>query len=77
MIVCDVAAPTYLSVVNTKIYHQAKQGAFCLVPNLHRKSCWLVIPWSPKLILAGDYHQLPPTVHNKVIRSLTSPGLND
>lgn len=39
MIVCDVAAPTYLSVVNTKIYHQAKQGAFCLVPNLHRKSC--------------------------------------
>ena len=30
-------------------------------------SCWLVIPRSPKLILAGDYHQLPPTVHNKVI----------
>ena len=34
-------------------------------------SCWLVIPRSPKLILAGDYHQLSPTVHNKVI--LSSP----
>ena len=26
-------------------------------------SCWLVIPKSPKLILAGDQHQLPPVVH--------------
>ena len=37
-------------------------------------SCWLVIPRSPKLILAGDYHQLSPTVHNKVsLIFLTSP----
>ena len=28
-------------------------------------SCWLVIPKSPKLILAGDYHQLPPVVHGR------------
>ena len=36
-------------------------------------SCWLVIPRSPKLILAGDYHQLSPTVHNKV--SVSPPKL--
>ena len=24
--------------------------------------CWTVIPHSPKLLLAGDHHQLPPTV---------------
>ena len=28
-------------------------------------SCWLVIPKSPKLILAGDQHQLPPVVHSQ------------
>ena len=38
-------------------------------------SCWMVIPRSPKLILAGDYHQLSPIVHNKV--NLSLPGLPD
>ena len=28
-------------------------------------SCWIVIPRSPKLILAGDHHQLPPTIYDK------------
>ena len=28
-------------------------------------ACWIVIPRAPKLILAGDHHQLPPTVITK------------
>ena len=28
-------------------------------------ACWIVIPRAPKLILAGDHHQLPPTVVTK------------
>ena len=28
-------------------------------------ACWIVIPRSTKLVLAGDHHQLPPTVHDK------------
>ena len=28
-------------------------------------SCWLLIPKAPKLILAGDHHQLPPTILSK------------
>ncbi len=29
-------------------------------------SCWILIPRTTKLILAGDYHQLPPIIHNWV-----------
>ena len=40
--VCEVTAPahqpTYLSVVNTQIYDEAEECAFCLVPNLHRQT---------------------------------------
>ena len=28
-------------------------------------ACWIVIPRAPRLILAGDHHQLPPTVITK------------
>ena len=29
-------------------------------------SCWILVPRTTKLILAGDYHQLPPVIHNWV-----------
>ena len=29
-------------------------------------SCWLLVPRSTKMILAGDYHQLPPVIHKRV-----------
>ena len=29
-------------------------------------SVWILEPRTKKLVLAGDYHQLPPTVHNRV-----------
>ena len=25
-------------------------------------SCWMVVPWASKLVLAGDHLQLPPTI---------------
>ena len=28
-------------------------------------ACWLVIPWAPRLLLAGDHLQLPPTIHSR------------
>ena len=28
-------------------------------------ACWVPIPWSTKLILAGDHLQLPPTIISK------------
>eukprot|EP00092_Neocalanus_flemingeri_P021769 GFUD01023616.1.p1 GENE.GFUD01023616.1~~GFUD01023616.1.p1 ORF type:complete len:874 (+),score=238.01 GFUD01023616.1:59-2680(+) len=28
-------------------------------------ACWLVIPQAPRLLLAGDHLQLPPTIHSK------------
>ena len=31
-------------------------------------ACWIVIHRAPKLILAGDHHQLPPTVISKSVR---------
>ena len=34
-------------------------------------SCWIVIPKSPKLILAGDQLQLPPVVHSKKAEKLS------
>ena len=30
-------------------------------------ACWVVIHLAPKLILAGDHHQLPPTVISKSV----------
>ena len=29
-------------------------------------SCWLLVPRSTKMVLAGDYHQLPPVIHKRV-----------
>ena len=29
-------------------------------------SCWMVVPWASKLVLAGDHLQLPPTILSKV-----------
>ena len=40
MIVCETTPPTYLSVVNTQIYDEAEESAFCLVTNLHRQTCY-------------------------------------
>ena len=55
-----------------------EKGPLKLLPENHFKTgvidecgqslemaCWIVIPRAPKLILAGDHHQLPPTVITK------------
>ena len=34
-------------------------------------SCWIIVPRTTKLILAGDYHQLPPVIHNWDLKELT------
>ena len=35
-------------------------------------SCWILVPRTTKLILAGDYHQLPPVIHNWVLPKILS-----
>ena len=38
-------------------------------------ACWVVIHLAPKLILAGDHHQLPPTVISKSVTGELSKSL--